>query len=127
MLPIKSTLTFLAAAALAAPGFAAPARDARGFEVISNPAVAPPRFNGLAKQDPPKVVPSTTLIDPPGQVVTTGGPPLDCCGPKPPPPPPPQGMGTAVPPPCTRLVTDGCRQTYELRSSAVRAGLRLGD
>jgi len=126
MLPIKSPLAFLAAAALAAPGFAAPARDARGFEVISNPAIAPPRFNGLAKEEPPKVVPSTTLNQ--GTViVTTGGPSWDCCGPKPPPPSPPQGKGAAVPPPCSRLVTDGCRQTYELRSPAVRPALQSRD
>jgi hypothetical protein len=123
MLSIKSPLAFLSVVALAAPGFAAPARDARGFEVISNPAIARPLFNGAAKG----VVPSTPINMPP-VVVTTGGPPLSCCGPeKPPPPPPTQGRATAVPPPCSRLVTDGCLQTYELRSTPVRQGLRLGD
>jgi hypothetical protein len=126
MLPIRLPLALLCAFALAAPGFAAPARDARGFVVSSNPAVAPPQFNGAAKGEPPKVVPSTTLITPPGEVVTTGGPSWSCCGP-PPPPPPPQGRAGVVPPPCTRIVTDGCVQSYERRSAASRQDLRQGD
>ncbi|MGZ8284588.1 MAG: hypothetical protein ACXW27_05640 [Allosphingosinicella sp.] len=130
MLSIKSPLAFLCIAAVAAPGAAAPARDSRDYVVVSNPVVAPPNFNGAAKGEPPKVVPSTTLLDGPGQVVVTGTkgnfswPGSDT---PPPPPPPSQGRATANPRPCTRVVTDGCVQAYERRSVPIRQDFRIGD
>jgi hypothetical protein len=73
-------------------GNSAPERDARGFAVISDPAVAPPGWNGT----------------PAGSAM--GGPELD----------PATGQPFAAEhyPPCTRTVTDNCLQTYERGRSA---------
>jgi hypothetical protein len=71
---------------LVQPGNSAPERDARGIAVISDPAFAPPGWNG---------VPAGGL----------GGPELD-----------PATGEPAAPddyPPCTAAVTDNCLQTYE--------------
>ena len=64
----------------------APERDARGFAVISDPAIAPAGWNG---------VPAAAM----------GGPELD----------PATGEPAAAEhyPACTRTVTDNCLQTYE--------------
>jgi hypothetical protein len=68
-------------------GNSAPERDARGFAVISDPAVAPAGWNGT----------------PAGAAM--GGPELD----------PATGEPAAADhyPACTRTVTDNCLQTYE--------------
>jgi hypothetical protein len=68
-------------------GNSAPERDARGFAVISDPAVAPAGWNGV----------------PAGAAM--GGPELD----------PATGEPAAAEhyPACTRTVTDNCLQTYE--------------
>lgn len=103
MLSPKLPLAFLCALAPAAIAGAPPARDARGIEVVSRPAVPPPGFNATAKQeDPPKVVPPTP-INPPGPEIPwpTTGPAWGL------------GRGYVVLPPCTRTVTDRCVQTYE--------------
>lgn len=68
------------------PGNSAPERDARGIAVISDPAVAPPGWNGT---------PAAAM----------GGPELD-----------PATGEPAAPesyPACTASVTDNCLQTYE--------------
>lgn len=69
-----------------APGNRAPARDARGIPVISDPATAPPGFN----QSP--------------QPGGTGAAPTYRPTPQP---------DTRERPPCSRTVTDNCVQTHE--------------
>lgn len=108
-------LATLCAAVLAAPALTAPARDARGFEVISGPAIAPPGYNGTSKQedpakDPSKGVVPANPINPPGPEIPwpTTGPTWRV------------GTQTTTPPPCSRRITDGCVQAYEVRSSAAQ-------
>lgn len=74
------------AAQTAAPANQAPARDARGVAVVSDPATAPAGFN-----QPPQ----------PGG---TGASPAAAPTPQP---------DTGESPPCSRTVTDNCVQTYE--------------
>ncbi|MDQ8757770.1 hypothetical protein RCO27_16205 [Sphingosinicella sp. LHD-64] len=69
-----------------APGNQAPARDARGIPVVSDPATAPPGFN-----QPPQ----------PGG---TGASPAAAPTPQP---------DTGPKPNCSRTVTDNCLQAYE--------------
>lgn len=76
-----------ASGAVVQPGNENPARDARGYKVISAEATVPPGFNGVTG------------------AVAEGGPELD----------PATGEPAAAdtPPPCSRTVTDNCLQTYE--------------
>ncbi|HEX6375021.1 MAG TPA: hypothetical protein VFZ91_04815 [Allosphingosinicella sp.] len=69
------------------PGNSAPERDARGIAVISDPAIAPPGWNG---------VPATAAM---------GGPELDAVTGQP--------LAPRDYPACTASVTDRCLQTYE--------------
>jgi hypothetical protein len=83
--PAESAATAASSQAVA-PGSQAPARDARGIAVRSDPATAPPGFN-----QPPQ----------PGG---TGASPAATPTPQP---------DTGESPPCSRTVTDNCVQTYE--------------
>lgn len=117
MISPKWPMASIYAIAIATPGVAAPARDARGIPVISNPASPPAGFNGEARQVAPGDTTKPGTIRPPGPV-----------GPMPPAVPTPHGgpghpFMTVAPPPCTRTVTDGCLQTYE-RSSSARTGMQ---
>jgi hypothetical protein len=77
----------IAAGQIVQPSNASPERDARGIPVISDPAVAPAGWNGIAA--------GTAM----------GGPELD----------PATGEPAAAQtyPACTATVTDNCLQTYE--------------
>ena len=77
-----------ASGAVVAPSNANPEHDARGIAVISDPAVVPSGFNGLA---------GTALGGPAADPVT--GEAIDAAD--------------DSYPPCTARVTDNCVQTYE--------------
>ena len=74
-----------------APGNSAPARDARGIPVVSDPATAPAGTNAP--------VPAGPVVVNPNQSAAFATQP-----------------STGEKPPCSRTVTDNCTQTYERRA-----------
>jgi hypothetical protein len=79
--------TSTAGGQLVQPANTAPERDARGIAVLSDPAIAPPGWNGT-----PAAAMGGPLLDP-----ATGEP----------------AAAADDYPPCTASVTDNCLQTYE--------------
>jgi hypothetical protein len=85
--PAPGNMSTMRTGQTVAPGNSSPETDARGIPVISAPAEAPTGYN-----QPARTVPAGTPMP------TVAAPTPTAAGPL---------------PPCTRIVTDRCTQTYE--------------